>query len=398
MDWTLISGVQRGLQNTAAAGSQVQGLSAVAGASRVALNIQTLLSAIESQGSKTQFAHDVRALVSEAARGLRTVYVVQPAASGVLRLDIGGQFLNVPAALRDAVLSTVAAQMRATAPAQTPGTPAGGQAAAAPTAPTPSMPQAQPPLLLTPTAIAWAQAHGAAQVVYGHTAGGVAKGRGTHTGLPLIDTQHILLDADSPDSMQTAAQLRSAVANSGLFFESHLAQWLAGTRSAEALRTELARIQTERLMRQPQEDAPVHLSPLAASGERVAAQLEVLQKSAFALHAQAWAGQPVTIALREETPPDGHGPGVLGHATERLVSATLRLDLPQFGPLEVHIRMVGQSVAILAAADPSTHEQLRDSFEALGTALEARGLNPAAIQVHTEPSFDSESQTEAAPS
>lgn len=371
MDFNLLAGATRGPARAAAGAEPVRG-------ARVALSLQALLPVIEAHGARTQFARDLRALVADAARGLGAVFVVQPAGSSQVRIEVGRQFLAVPPTLRDAVLALSQDVSRGVRESASPAT---ATSAAAPAAASATAP-------MTAGAIAWAQSWAASV----HSGAGAAVATAlaapktlrfaageSASSRAVVDADVVLLDDPSIGSAAAATRLRSAIETSGLFFESHLAAWSAGARSAEDIRAELARMQRSAAHAHEDDSAGARIYA-AASGERVAAQLEVMQKSAFALNAVAWPGQPCTIEFRKDAP-DRHAPAAAAGDAGAVVSATLKLELPHFGPLEVRLRLAGMSVAVTAAARPQSRAQLAASLDQLGHALQARGLNPAALRM-----------------
>ena len=376
MDLSLLASANRGIARPAA-GDALRG---AAGASRIALTLQALLQVVEAQGAHTPFARDVRALVADAVRGAGTVVVVQPAGAGALRIEIGRQFLTVPPTLRDAVLALVEQQRGAT-----------GAAGVSTAPPSPAVaPSSMPTAALAAGAVAWAQSWvmsaqaGAAAGLTAPRAVRPAAGNtnGSRAPVASVDADVMLFDGPGTGAASAAARLRSAVDLSGLFFESHLAQWSAGTRSAEDIAGELARLQ--RRLPSAQADDHPELRTLAAaapSGERVAAQLDVLQKSAFALNMMAWPGQPCTIEVREEDLPERRTAGAPEDTVAAMFVATIALDLPRLGPVEVQLRLSGSSVAVTADAQPRSRARLAAGIADLGEALRARGLNPAALQL-----------------
>ena len=369
-----------GAQRAAPRGGGLDGARVVAGV-RTAVSLQALMTIADARGVHSQFAHDLRMLVA-GQRGLATVQVVQPAGSSALRIEVDRQSVAVPPALRDAVLTLLATTSRAanesslTAPAAP--SVAAPAAASTPTASGNGAPPA------TANAVTWSQSV-AAQSVADSLRATLAT---TLAAAPLVaqatpratraaDAQRVtalMVDDvlfDPQHGERAAAGVRRAVEHSGLFFESHLAQWAAGQRSADALRSELAHVQRGA--------GDIH-GTHASGGERVAVQLEVLQRGAVALQAQAWGGQPCTLTLRRESDSEPEGaPAPTRAAPGTVYSATLSLALPKLGPLEVTLRLAGQSVAVTAAASPAARAQVAAQLDALGSALQARGLNPAAL-------------------
>ncbi|HRK57300.1 MAG TPA: flagellar hook-length control protein FliK, partial [Burkholderiaceae bacterium] len=188
---------------------------------------------------------------------------------------------------------------------------------------------------------------------------------------------------EAGQSAQLAAQrLRTGVEYSGLFFESHLGQWATGERGMQALRTELASIQ--RAWVSAGDDAAMTAVTKAGAhtdAQRVAAQLDVLQRASFLVQAQAWAGQPCTISFHEDINPDDRAHSLLGQRAPAVIGATLALDLPKLGVLQVQFKLVGHTVALSAQAEAASLAQIQSGIGQLSEALQARGLTPAAISV-----------------
>ena len=379
MDLNLLAGALRGVTKVNTPGD----MRGAAGATRIALSLQALLPVIESQGA-SQFASDVRALVAEAARGLTTVFVVQPAGSSQLRLEVDRHLITVPPTLRDAVLALAQDAERA----RQSGAVTAPNARTTPPAQTVAAPAVSPTLTLG--VIAGAQslmAHlqaDATQVAATGAQRALRPDLLTQDALnsnAIVRSANALLDGSHANVYAAARQLRATVEHSGLFYESHLAQWSAGTRSAQDLGAELTQLHRQ-AQATPSHEATAATASVNASstssGERVAAQLETLQKSAFVVQAPAWAGQPCSIAFHEDLPPEGHGAGSAA-ARPQVVSATVTLDLPHFGPLHVQLRLAGAAVAVQAQARPQATVQLSAALGQLGSALQARGLEPVAL-------------------
>jgi hypothetical protein len=325
----------------------VRGLS---GGLRTALNLQALLPVLQARAAP--LAREVAAL----ARDALTAFVVEPPGGGALRIEIGRQFVMVPSTLRDSVLALVARQAEIAAAPAPSSLPASLPAPAA-------LSSLAVPLPVPLSAGAMAQALSAAA---SHPALAAQAPRASRTA-PAIGTAAVLFE-DGDSAPRVAHKLAAVVQNSGLFFEAHVAQWAQGARSADALRSELAQLHNAA------NPAPGAVVP--PGGQRVAAQLEVLQHAAVSLSAQAWPGQACQLELRRESAE--HKRGATGAADPAAVfAATLKLDLPRLGPLEVTVRLAGSSVAVTAAG--AAHAQIAPQLPALGEALQARGLNPAAL-------------------
>ncbi len=330
-----------------------------AGAERIVLNLRAMLPLLEGQGklaaASSQLAADLRA----AAQTGEEAILVLPPGAGAARIDVGMRQLAIPAALRDALLALI-------------GTPAAARSTP-PAAPSSSAVLAAP-VEAAAAARAWAvsaQASAAAAVALAGSGAARSAGRsieGDRTPAPVRFAQP-LIAAPQPAAPVTAIaqRLRSTLEHSGLFFESHLAQWTRGERADDAVAQELLHLRA----------AEAHAAPAV----RVAAQLQTLQDQAVVLHGPAWAGQPVSIEIARER---AGGEAPADDATDpAVVAATLRLDLPRLGTLVARLRLSGATIA--ATFESPQMEILNAALPEFRAQLEAHGLTPVLLQAVDAP-------------
>lgn len=167
----------------------------------------------------------------------------------------------------------------------------------------------------------------------------------------------------SADSQGAADALARAIDSSGLFLESHLAQWLRGERSLEQIRDEVRQL-----------PAAPDLSLVAANEQRATTQIEALVQQAFCLTGQAWEGQPLRIQIERERERHREAANI-GDPTG-MFQATLQLDLPRLGALEVRIRAMENTVAVQIEA---RHPPAAADLANLENALVGRGLHVARL-------------------
>ena len=316
-----------------------------AGGDRIAVALRLLVPIVESSGAMPELARQLRARVWS-----DTVSLVLPAGSGAARIDLGRQQIAIPAALRDAILAALEQQAAARAAAPPP----------ARADPAPAFDPAATARLIGASAQTAALA--AARASELPRAAGREPQRPRAAAVPAHASFDAPLLATPPDSVAAAARLQTAVRRSGLFFESHLAAWV---RSGSA-EPGLAALRDDLLGRAA--------LPTAA---RTAAQLDVLARDAVQLQGPVWPGQTAAIELRREpaADADAHGPAA---ATAAAFSAQLKLDLPALGPVEVHLRLIGATVAVtVQVRNPAAVER---ELPQLAAQFELRGLQPAALQ------------------
>lgn len=200
-----------------------------------------------------------------------------------------------------------------------------------------------------------------------------------------------------PDTRLLAGALRDALGKSGLFYESHQAQWVRGERSVNQLLEEPQNLLTGKnaplsaadqraaldkastAQAQPNTPAPVKPgsdTPLPVAKELlhlVQQQLHTLEQHHLVWSGQVWPGQQMQWEIQGQ--PE-HQPQ---QQDERQWSTEMELALPRLG--DVHARLVFAESGLrltLHAADPATVDlfnralpQLKNSLANAGIALTA---------------------------
>lgn len=327
-----------------------------AGVERIVLNLRAMLPLLEGQGrlaaASSQLVADLRAV---AATDDEAILVLPPGA-GAARIEVGMRQLAIPATLRDALLALIGTR----APDQV-----RGQSAplAAPTA----APAAS--IEATAAARAWAvsaQASASAAVALAGSGAARAVGRSIEgdRAPAAVTFSKPLVAAPEPAApvRAIAERLRSTLEHSGLFFESHLAQWARGERPDEAIAQELLHVRP----------GDGQIAPAA----RVAAQLQALQQQAVVLQGPAWPGQAATVEIARERAGAEHPAADDGAST--VFNATLTLDLPRLGKLVARLRLSGETIA--ATFESARADSLAAALPEFHASLAAHGLTPVLLQ------------------
>lgn len=204
-----------------------------------------------------------------------------------------------------------------------------------------------------------------------------------------------------PDAKQLAGALREALANSGLFYESHQAQWVRGERSTAQLLVEPQNLLTGKSPPQPgmsQPDRPVddlytpspsspapQAKPSGDASQPIAReliplvqqQLHTLETHQLTWMGQVWPGQTMQWEIQGQ--PEHEAPRREG---EREWSTEMELALPRLG--DVHARLVFAGTGLrmtLHAADSATVELFSRSLPQLRNTLADAGITLAAAVV-----------------
>lgn len=329
-----------------------------AGVERIVLNLRAMLPLLEGQGrlaaASSRLVADLRAI---AASGDEAILVLPPGA-GAARIEVGMRQLAIPATLRDALLALIGTR----APDQVRGQSTPLAAPAPGAAPAASIEAAA-------AARAWAvsaQASASAAVALAGSGAARAVGRSIEgdRAPAAVSFSQPLVAAPEPTApvRAIAERLRSTLERSGLFFESHLAQWARGERPDEAIAQELLHVRP----------GDGQIAPAA----RVAAQLQALQQQTVVLQGPAWLGQPATIEIARERAGAEHP--AADNGASAVFNATLTLDLPRLGKLVARLRLSGETIA--AAFESARADTLAAALPEFHASLEAHGLTPVLLQ------------------
>ncbi|WP_370262601.1 flagellar hook-length control protein FliK [Limnobacter sp.] len=188
-------------------------------------------------------------------------------------------------------------------------------------------------------------------------------------------TQTALAQAlGKPQTLSTALaqQVSAAVEKSGLFYESHLQQWVSGQRSTEQLAQEpQARFGAEQVIG----DKGLDPAALNQSAKLVTAQLATLDSSKIALSLQGLMGQPIDIEIEPDHQQDEPDTPEAQTEAARPWVARLKLDMPYLGELQVRVRMVGSHCDVQIEASPHGKQALDPHWQSFQQAMKQQGLD-----------------------
>ncbi len=179
-----------------------------------------------------------------------------------------------------------------------------------------------------------------------------------------------LLGAPGTDAGRIAAALQQGMEKSGLFYESHVAEWAQGTRA----QAELAAEPQARGMAPPADPATAQLINL---------QLNAHEQARVAWQGQLWPGQEMRWEIARDAPEGGSGEHPAGGEQAQWQSS-LVLRFGQLGEVAAKVVLSGGQLHIRLDAPSSTRALLEAGSERLSDALAAAGtpLNTLAIHSH----------------
>jgi hypothetical protein len=183
-----------------------------------------------------------------------------------------------------------------------------------------------------------------------------------------------LLGAPSGDADALARALQNGLDKSGLFYESHVAEWADGAR----LRSDLAAEPQARGMAAPTDPNTAQLINL---------QLNAQEQGRVAWQGQLWPGQDLHWTIEKDAPEgrnsngngDRDGDGDAGGTWQ----SSLRLRFGALGEVAAHVVLAGDQLHIrLDTASAAVGTQLDAGRARLATALEAAGLPLSTLAIH----------------
>lgn len=193
-------------------------------------------------------------------------------------------------------------------------------------------------------------------------------------------------DGQAPDTKQLAGALKDALANSGLFYESHQAQWVSGERSTAQLLVEPQNQLPDKPVAMPSADQSASSPAKAATDSTmpiakellplVQQQLHTLENHQLTWVGQVWPGQQMQWEIQgqpEQRP---------RQQDERQWSTEMELALPKLG--DVHAKLVFHQGGVklnLQAADPATVAMFNRAMPSLQSALADNNLPLTAVIV-----------------
>jgi len=182
--------------------------------------------------------------------------------------------------------------------------------------------------------------------------------------------------ASAPDTTVLADKLHHALSHSGLFYESHQAQWIAGMRSTPQLMQEPQNQPLPQSTAMPNEVAAKMYVPTSLNAipehlqNLVQQQLHALENRQVLWQGVAWSGQEMRWEVREESPRRSH----TGEQDGQWITE-IHLDLPHLGSVSARLSLNGGAVNLtLNARDEKTRELLGKASTQLVSALNERDI------------------------
>ena len=205
---------------------------------------------------------------------------------------------------------------------------------------------------------------------------------------PLIEPETL----SQPQGAATlASRLADAIDQSGLFYESHVAQWSAGERSLDAVRHEpqAAWPTDPKETGRPTTSAQILQSNPEAQS-LVREQLQTLATQTVAWSGPVWRNQPAELEIKREPDPPTY-------EASRTWRARLAIELPTLGRVQVTIALTGHDLRLNVDADDVAATRLARASGTLTQRLESHGVRPHTLVANSTTSSNASSNAAADP-
>ncbi len=179
-----------------------------------------------------------------------------------------------------------------------------------------------------------------------------------------------LLPGPSADAGSIAGALQEGLAKSGLFYESHVAEWAQGTRA----RAELAA--------EPQAQGRMPSPTEPGTAQFINMQLTAAEQARVAWQGQLWPGQDLRWEIERDAP-EGSQAGARDGGETSTWQSRLTLRFGGLGELSARVVLSGDQLHIrLDAASEDAGQRLQAGRAQLEQALDAAGMPLSTLAIH----------------
>lgn len=194
----------------------------------------------------------------------------------------------------------------------------------------------------------------------------------------------------APDTDALAQKLHDTISKSGLFYESHVAEWVKGERPLTELMREP---QMQRLLQQQGGEAAARAAtngPDLSAAQMINQQLHTQEQNRVLWLGQAWPGQEMQWEVRRDQREGGQGGnGEAEGEPEQIWRSGVRFRLPMLGAVSAAVTLVGEQVHIQVQTDSDgSAVTLRAYASQLESAMAAAGAQLSSLTISQEDEHD----------
>ena len=199
-----------------------------------------------------------------------------------------------------------------------------------------------------------------------------------------------LMASPGADPAQVAQKLRDAVGSSGLFYESHVAEWAEGKRPLASLLLE------PQMQKALQADAQKTGTDLA-SAQLINMQLHTHEQARVQWQGEAWPGQKMQWDISRDAPEGQQQEHAGGDEEAAAWRSSVRFQFPLLGDLAAQVVLQGGRVAIqMQAGSEASAATLRQHAARLEAALDAAGWPLMSLSIAGKADAATETAAQAA--
>ena len=201
-------------------------------------------------------------------------------------------------------------------------------------------------------------------------------------------TSPSISSGSSINSTELTSLLQKAISQSGLFYESHQAQWINGEKTLQSLHQEPQNKMNSTVMAAM--DQSVARAVAASSNTMdvavnnqintlVTQQLSTLETGQVVWRGEIWHNQPMEWEIYEQ--PEDHKQNE--HEQTVQWHTKLHLTMPNLGEITARIAFGPHGLTIkLDAIDRNTIDLLKNNQQPLASQIQAAGLNVQSVEIH----------------
>ena len=191
----------------------------------------------------------------------------------------------------------------------------------------------------------------------------------------------------SINSTELPSLLQKAISQSGLFYESHQAQWINGEKTLQSLHQEPQNKMNSTVMAIDQSAtravvASSNTMEVAVNNQvttLVTQQLSTLETGQVVWRGEIWHNQPMEWEIYEQ--PEDHGKNEQEQTAQW--HTRLHLTMPNLGEITARIAFGPHGLTIkLDAIDMDTVDLLKNNQQPLTSQIQATGLNIQSVEIH----------------
>lgn len=180
-----------------------------------------------------------------------------------------------------------------------------------------------------------------------------------------------IIDQAGLPAPQLANALEQTLTKTGVFYESHLNEWVNGQRTLTDIKQEPQAQQTSQI------SATTDTKPLASPVETanqtlsqlVNQQLQTLEQNRIIWQGEVWPGQTMRWEVSEDTPES------VSEQMQTSWRSEVRFNMPQLGVITATLRLTGEHLTLQIHTDTAlAAAQLQAQGDKLGDALAAAGI------------------------